>query len=271
MEHVEDNVVPMYPFLRDGEGLVGRRLYQVPLECLSADPNQPRKYFDDAAMGELVRSIEKHGVLQPVMFRRDEDASLTVISGERRFRAALELRLESIPAIFNDSGNNAEIALVENLLRENLNPIEEAEALQALKKESNYTNVQICEAIGKAESTISEILSLNKLPGSIKDECRNSPNYARRGLVEIAKAGDEKAMLELFERYKKRELGRDAVREARGEAGPKAMDWKKTLERFGKKIEKIDFDDLGDQRRAVVMALQGLAATIERVLPVEGG
>lgn len=255
-------------FLADDEELVSRKMYEVKLAELVADPNQPRKFFDESAMDELVKSIDKHGILQPVVFRRDDNGDLVIISGERRFQAAKKAKLKTIPAIYNDSGNNAEIALVENLLRENLNPIEEAEALKALQEEQGYKNVEISDAIGKATSTISEILSLNKLPDSIKDECRKNPNCTRRGLVEIAKFHeDEEKMLELFEKYKNNELDREAVRAARGGKEPKLVDWKKTVERFGKQIEKIDFDELGGQKKPVVTALKGLMTTIKRVVP----
>lgn len=257
---------PTFP--ANGEDLVSRKMYDVPLELLAVDPNQPRKLFDEETIDELAKSIEKHGILQPVMFRRDDNDNLVIISGERRYRACLKTEMDKIPAIYNDSGNNTEIALVENLLRENLNPIEEAEALKRLQEEQGYKNVEISDAIGKAESTISEILSLNKLPDSIKDECRENRNCTRRGLVEIAKCHeDEEKMLELFEKYKNNELDREAIRAARGDKEPKLVDWKKTVERFGKQIEKIDFDDLGGQKKPVVKALKGLMTTIKGVIP----
>ncbi len=257
-----------HAFLAEGKELENREMYNVPLESLTADQNQPRKYFDDQAMDELVKSIEKHGVLQPVMFRCDDQENLIVISGERRFRAAQQAKMETIPAIYNDGGNNTEIALVENLLRENLNPIEEAEALGALKEEQGYKNVQISEAIGKAESTISEILSLNKLPDAIKDECRQNPNCTRRGLVEIAKADSEEEMLKLFEKYKSMELKSDGMRAGRQEAGSLSDAWKKKVDRFRNQIEKIDFSEFGEDRRDVETAFKGLKVVIDGVLPV---
>jgi ParB family chromosome partitioning protein len=256
-----------HPFLAENKVLENRKMYNVPLELLHADPKQPRKHFDEQAMGELVKSIVKHGILQPVLFSRNEQGELIVISGERRFRASQQAKKETVPAIYNDGGNNAEIALVENLLRENLNPIEEAEALHALKEEQGYKNVQISEALGKAESTISEILSLIKLPSLVKEECRENPNCTRRGLVEIAKAEDEKTMLALFDKYKKKELTREEVRAAVGEKGPKVEDWKKKVNGFDTQIKKIDFQKLGDQSRPVETALKSLKVTIEGVLP----
>lgn len=264
----EDSVTSGLFFLKEGEDLVSRQLYNVPVALLSADPNQPRKYFDDQAMEELVASIKKHGILQPVLFRRGENGELIVISGERRLRAAQKAGMETIPAIYNDGGNNTEIALVENLLRENLNPIEEAEALQELKEEQGYKNVQMSEALGKSESSISEILSLIKLPDSVKDECRKNPNCTRRGLVEIAKAKDEKSMLALFDKYKKKELTREEVRASRNDNSSKVVDWKKKVDGFDTQIKKINMETLGDQSRAVETALKGLVVTIQGVLPV---
>jgi ParB family chromosome partitioning protein len=256
-----------YSFLAENEELENRKMYNVPVELLGTYLNQPRKYFDEQAMEELEASIDKQGVLQPLLIYRDEEGNLIIISGERRFRAAQKLQMETVPAIYIDGGNNAEIALVENLLRENLNPIEEAEAIHALKKEQGYTNVQISAALGKSESTISEILSLVKLPDSVKEECRENTNCTRRGLVEIAKAKDEKTMLLLFGKYRKKELSREEVRAAVGEKKAKVEDWKKKVNGFDTQIKKIDFQKLGDQSRPVETALKSLKVTIEGVLP----
>jgi hypothetical protein len=114
------------------ETYVRNQLYQVPLTELQSDPAQPRKYLDPTALDELTASVTQHGILQPILFRRDEQTKLLyVVAGERRSAAARKAGLTEVPAVFIDSRNYAEIALVENLLRQDLTPIEEAETWPA--------------------------------------------------------------------------------------------------------------------------------------------
>lgn len=256
-------------FLAEGEELVNRKLYNVPLSQLITDPDQPRKFFDEVAMGELKSSIEKHGILQPVIFRRDEQGRLVVVSGERRFRASELAGQESIPALFNEGGNSAEIALVENLLRENLTPIEEAEALQRLKDEQSYNQEQLSSVIGKAVSTISEILSLNKLPEDVKEECRANTSYSRRALVEIAKGDDHETMRGLFAKYKTMELKRDGVRAARQSGSPRLIDWVKTLEGFRKRLNGLDLDQIPGKRTELKKEIDLLVTALRAKLKGE--
>ena len=130
-----------------------RTLYQVPIDRVLPDPNQPRKSFDAQALEEMVASVAKHGIIQPVIFRRGPDGTAIVVAGERRAAAARQVGLTEIPGIFID-GNAAEIALVENLQRQDLTPIEEAEGLQALMTEQKYTQEQLGGIIGKAQNTL---------------------------------------------------------------------------------------------------------------------
>lgn len=250
-----------------GEDLTNRRMYDVPLASLDIDPNQPRKHFDEEAMTELVASVSRHGILQPVIFRRDAEGSLILVSGERRFRAAKQAGKETIPGVFIEGGNTVEIALVENLLRENLNPIEEAEALQRLKEEGDYTQEQISEVIGKAVSTISEILSLNRLPESIKDECRDNSTFSRRMLVEVAREGTPEAMLTLFEKVKgKGQKTREAVAgQRRGQSTP-AQTMKGKIRKFSEVLGKADFTEFGTKRAGVESELRALLTLIQAKL-----
>jgi ParB family chromosome partitioning protein len=114
-------------------------------------------------MEEMTASVAKHGILQPILFLVDETGNPIIVAGERRVEAAKKAGLTTIPAIFVE-GNHAEIALVENLLRQDLTPIEEAEALDRLIKEQSYTHEQLAGMIGKARNTLTEILSLHRLP-----------------------------------------------------------------------------------------------------------
>ncbi len=119
-------------------------------------------------------------------------------------------RLESIPAILTE-GNPIEISLIENLQRENLKPVEEAEALNKMIKEFSYTQEQLAHVIGKARSTVTEILSLNKLPDPVKDECRRT-DISRRILIEVSKQETPEKMTALFEKVKTDNLTGESVR-----------------------------------------------------------
>ena len=125
----------------------------VPIEIIKANADQPRQIFDEDKLQELRRSIKAKGVLQPVIIRIDPEKNIFIVAGERRLRAARMACLESIPCIVT-RGNPAEIALIENLQREDLKTIEEAEALARMIEEYEYTQDQLSRVINKAKSTI---------------------------------------------------------------------------------------------------------------------
>jgi ParB family chromosome partitioning protein len=177
------------------------KLYDLNIADLHPDPEQPRKYFDEEALAELKASIEKHGVLQPVLVRLGTDGALLLVSGERRYQASLLAGCQTIPAVFT-TGEPAEISIVENLLRENLTAIEEAEAIERLRALHDYALADLTTVLGKSASTLSEILSLNKLPAEVKDDCRNDPKAGRSILVLIARQKTPEKMTALYSKYK---------------------------------------------------------------------
>lgn len=176
------------------------KLYQIPCGDLQSDPDQPRKFFDEASLRDLATSIKDHGVLQPVLFRQDNAGKLFIVAGERRLKAAIMAGLKTIPALLVE-GQHAEIALVENVLRHDLTQIELAEALDRMK-EHGYNQDQLANIIQKAKSTLSEILSINRLPLEIRDECRKNSRISRQVLIDIAKKKTPKGMLTAYEKYK---------------------------------------------------------------------
>jgi ParB family chromosome partitioning protein len=185
-------------------------LYQLKLSSVQPDPEQPRKYLDEQALAELQASIASHGVLQPILVRQTGEGSFVIVSGERRYQAAKNAGLETIPAILTD-GEPAEISIIENLLRENLTAIEEAEAIERLRGVHDYGLAELATALGKSDSTISEILSLNRLPREVKDDCRNDPKAARSILVIIAREKTAEKMVALYTRYKESGLTRGEI------------------------------------------------------------
>ena len=187
------------------------KLYDLNITDVQPDPEQPRKYFDELALAELKASIEKHGVLQPVLVRQGADGTLLLVSGERRYQASKLAGCLTIPAVFT-TGEPAEISIVENLLRENLTAIEEAEAIERLRSLHNYALADLSTALGKSDSTLSEILSLNKLPSDVKDDCRNDPKAGRSILSLIARQKTPEKMTVLYTKYKESGLTRGEIR-----------------------------------------------------------
>ena len=141
------------------------------LKISLVDPksDQPRKYFDKEALEELADSIRENGLLQPILVREYGDGRYQIIAGERRFRACKLAGLTEIPAIILDRDNKsvAQIALIENIQREDLNPIEEAMAYKSLKDEYDMTQEELSERIGKSRSAIANFIRLLDLPESI--------------------------------------------------------------------------------------------------------
>lgn len=187
------------------------KLYDLPLDTLRPDPEQPRKYLDAQALAELQASIARHGVLQPILVRTGGDGSYTIVSGERRYQAARLAGLTTIPAILTE-GNPVEIAIIENLLRENLTAIEEAEAIERLRALNDYQLGDLAAILGKSVSLLSEILSLNRLPDEVKDDCRQDPRTSRGVLVEIARQRDPRKMTALYRRCRDNGLTRGEIR-----------------------------------------------------------
>ena len=187
------------------------QLYELPMHSINPDPDQPRKYLDPQALSELQASIETHGVLQPILVRPGNEGTWLIVSGERRYQATKNADIKTIPAIITD-GEPAEIALIENLVRENLTAIEEAEAIERLRSVHDYGLAELSTALGKSDASISAILSLNKLPSEVKDDCRNDPKTARGILVEIAKLKTPEKMLALYTKYKESGLTRGEIR-----------------------------------------------------------
>lgn len=132
--------------------------------------DQPRKYFDTEALSQLAESIAAHGVLQPILVRKMEDGRYQIIAGERRFRAAKMAGLNEVPVVIMDSGEQqaAQIALIENVQREDLNPLEEAAAYRSLATEYHLSQEEIARQIGKSRSAIANALRLLDLPEEVR-------------------------------------------------------------------------------------------------------
>ena len=147
-----------------------RELQQLPLELVQRGKYQPRRDMDPQALEELAQSIRNHGVMQPIVVRPVEGGRYEIIAGERRWRASQQAGLERVPALVREVPDEAAIAmaLIENIKREDLNPIEEAVALQRLQQEFQLTQQQVADAVGKSRVSVSNLLRLIALPEEIK-------------------------------------------------------------------------------------------------------
>ena len=149
----------------------------IPLSKIKANPNQPRKDFDDSKMEELISSVREKGILQPIAVRELKNGDYEIIAGERRYRAAQSAGLKSIPAYILSVSSDSEImeyALIENIQRVDLDPIEESEAFALLKSKYNLSQKEISKRVGKSRSLIANSLRLLKLPSSIKKDIKNN-------------------------------------------------------------------------------------------------
>ncbi|MBR3148400.1 MAG: ParB/RepB/Spo0J family partition protein [Alphaproteobacteria bacterium] len=158
----------------------------IPIVQISPNPDQPRKTFNDNELNDLAESIKEKGVLVPIILRSVQNKSYLyeIVAGERRYRAAQRAGLSEIPALVKslDDKNAAEIALIENVQRENLNPIEEAEGFRNLMEKHQYSLEEVSKLIGKSVSYIRNLMRINSLPESVKQlikEGKISASHAR--------------------------------------------------------------------------------------------
>jgi len=184
----------------------------LPLALIEPNADQPRTTLGN--IEELAASIREKGVLEPILVRALAPNKYQIISGERRFRAALLAGLDEIPAIELDVDDQEtlEIALIENIQRKDLTPFEEAEGLFVLQQKFGYTHERISQVIGKSRTTVTETLLINDIPDRIRAMCREAGISNKSLLVQIARAADEGAMEAVVRRYAAGELTRDDVR-----------------------------------------------------------
>ena len=149
----------------DEKGKLNQGVNEIAIELVHANPNQPRKTFNEESLNELADSIKTHGILQPLVVTKMGDY-YRIVAGERRFRAAKKAGLTAVPVIIKELSEKEvrEIALVENLQREDLNPMEESEALYTLLTENNLTQEALAQAIGKSRPAVANSLRLLTLP-----------------------------------------------------------------------------------------------------------
>lgn len=190
----------------------GPMIRMISIDKIDPNPRQARSELGN--IKELMSSIKNKGILEPILVRPKE-GRYEIIAGERRFIASKELNLKEIPCIEKDVEDNEamELALIENMQRKDLDVFEEADGLKALSENYGYSHLHISEKIGKSRSTITEILSINKIPYEIRDLCKELNIISRSTLIEIAKQKNIEDMKKLISEIKLRDLKREDTRE----------------------------------------------------------
>lgn len=190
--------------LPEAETSAAGELRELPVSLIKPNPSQPRTKFDPDALAALASSIEASGVVQPLLVRPLPDGSYELVAGERRWRAAQQAGIEKVPAVVRDQeeAERLQAALIENMVREDLNPIEEAKACDALVRELGLTKEELARRVGRSRPAVSNLIRLLELP----DEA-----------LELLEAGDlseghGKALLAVPGNDVRRRLARDAAR-----------------------------------------------------------
>lgn len=180
------------------ENLTLEKVQMLKITDVKANPNQPRRNFDDEKLAELVKSVKEQGILQPILVRPMPDLTYQIIAGERRFRAACECGLKDVPCIVRNLDDNTtlEVALIENIQRQNLNPLEEAITYKSLLEQYNYTQSKLAEKLGKSRVYIANTLRLLALPNAVKEVISAGKLSAGHGraLLQLANEEDKIAL-----------------------------------------------------------------------------
>jgi ParB family chromosome partitioning protein len=214
-------------------------LANIAIENISPNPYQPRKTFNETSIDELARSVKEHGIVQPLVVTRTGDNKYRLIAGERRFRAAQKAGLKTVPVVIKESMADTDvlqIALIENIQREDLNPIEEAYAYHQLHEEFGLTQEEISKRVGKERSTVANFLRLIKLPDGVKKLLASghlSMGHARA----ILAIDSPKKQEQLADRVVKRNLNVRQTEVLAAEKSPKAAEPEKEKDIFTRDAE----------------------------------
>lgn len=183
----------------------------VEIDALDPNPQQPRRTIGD--LTSLIASIKEKGVLEPILVRKQGDR-YQIIAGERRYHAARAAGLSLVPCIEIDVDERGvlEISLIENLQRRDLDPFEEGEAIEELCTRFEYTHEKVARKLGKSRSSVTEILSIGRIPEAVRELCRRADISSKSLLVEIARQPTEELMQEFVERVAAEKLTRDDAR-----------------------------------------------------------
>lgn len=240
------------------QGLPQGTFLNVPVDALKPNPYQPRQVFNQEEMEALADSIRHQGVITPLCIFV-ENGDYFIGGGERRWRASKLAGKATVPC-YVTTGSPAEIGLIENMFRQDLTPIEEAEAYARMQKEFRYTHQDLARVVGKSRNNITETLSLNKLPEAIREKCLRV-DISKRALIAIARMETPEAM----------EAAVNALLGEKTDTPPKKKKSKAAMmstrvEKMTEKIRKVNLAGCPpDDTAAFVLALRGLKAEIAKL------
>ncbi|AEJ20884.1 ParB/RepB/Spo0J family partition protein [Gracilinema caldarium] len=171
---------------------------RIPLEKLKANPNQPRKVFDEESLQELAASIREHGIIQPIIVEETPDGTYIIVAGERRSRAARLAGLREVPAIIRNYSDERrlEVALIENVQRSDLNPVEEAQAYKRLMELTGLSQDEVAARVGKNRSTVANALRLLKLPDDMQHAlaAQQMTSGHARAILSVVNPADQRVL-----------------------------------------------------------------------------
>ena len=202
------------------------------LDCLIPSPYQPRQNFDSEALNELALSIKEHGLLEPLLVKSKDDGKYEIICGERRYRAAKIAGLSEVPCLVRDvlEKNAYAIALIENIQRKDLNPLEQASALLQMMKECSLTQEDLAKTLGKSRSSVTNILRLNQLNENVKKFLLDGSYLHKKSAKIVVSKGLNVRQTEAFIKELKDESDKDlGSSKAKFEKSAMYKDWEKAL------------------------------------------
>jgi ParB family chromosome partitioning protein len=224
----------------------------VPVAAIRRNPEQPRKTFDPERLAELAASIRERGLLQPVILKREQDGAYLLMAGERRLRASELAGVESVPALVRDD-DPLEVGLIENLQREDLSPLEEAEALSALADQRGYTHKALAELLGKSRPYVSNSLTLVRLPAELRKEILASGiDVSRELLIAMARQETPEAQVALWARIRLSHLSVRSYRQSATDAAAPSADRRvaaevlRAIRRLGRALRALDWSAVDD-------------------------
>jgi ParB family chromosome partitioning protein len=238
----------------------------VPIEQIDPNPAQPRQMMGD--LSELVASIAEKGILEPLVVRQRGDR-YQLVAGERRYQAAVLAGLGQLPVVFRDADDAEviELALVENLQRKDLTAFEEADALHGLATRCGYTHEELAKKLSRSRTSITESLTLTKIPNEVRNLCRLADISSKSLLLEIVRQTDTKKMLALVERIASGHTTRESVRRESAKIRPQGpgrprsfvFNFRPQTKAF---TMKLQFRKGSVEKREIIETLEGILAEL---------
>ena len=246
----------LFSFMRHDEE--NKQIQDIELDKIVPNRYQPRREFSDDSIKELAETLDKDGLLQPIVVREDGEDQYEIIAGERRYRAAKSLNWETIPAIVNNMNDDqaASLALIENLQREDLNPIDEAKAYTNLMKLNDLTQTALAKDMGKSQSYVANKLRLLKLDDDVQKALVEGKITARHGraLLNLSDDDQERVLKEIEEKGLNVKQTEEIAKDVNAYFNPKPKEKETKRERVVKRIPKDLKVQINTIKKAVKLA-----------------